>query len=62
MSNVSGIGLCGSDATASVLSNKEMQYFKRVFAANAENAQQPAQPAPVQNAKPGVGTRLDVKV
>ncbi|MFU2209812.1 hypothetical protein [Solidesulfovibrio sp. C21] len=62
MSNISGIGLCGSDATASVLSNKEMQYFKRVFAASADNTQQPAQPAPTQSAKPGVGTRLDVKV
>ncbi len=64
MSEVSGIGIFGSAATASVLSTKEQQYFKRVFGATGGGQEATAALPQTESAplKPHIGTRLNVKV
>ena len=64
MSNVSGIGLFSSDATASILSSKEQQYFKRVFGAASPGGESTAVARPTETAspQPHIGTKLNVKV
>jgi hypothetical protein len=64
MSDITGIGLMGSPTTDSVLSSKEKLYFQKMFdsTATGDGSLSPTQQQAVAQARPHIGSKLDIKI